>query len=1002
MDGNTLLQAQFNFPCALILDSSANLLLADRDNDKIKKLDLVKNTTRTLISNPILAGQYLSRPVAMALDTNQDLFVLNQGISARSGSLLKFDHFGYQYPPVLVATNLDKPSAMFLHTNGIIYFTELGAGTGLGTLRTINRLVTNGVPGAALIADLNVPQGLVRLSSGYLAISESASHVLRLVNETGLTVLTIGKKGISGSRDGYFENVSFCQPQGLAVAPSGVLLVADRMNHRVRMVGLDNTVTTLYGIDLAYWLSNFPGWEDGDVDYAEAREPVGLAIDQSGNVYASEVAYHIIRKVTGGANLTAPSSGSGSTNYPGLTVYPPLVSREEGYFPSGVRIYLTNQNSSPLLEKQFYYTTDGSVPTTNSAMAYWLAGDIYYLDWLQPINDLRSLRILPVLGGFQGTIISGHAPGTNVVGVPYDESVPLAASAGSIPIIPVVAVLANNQVIKSLQFKVEIKPEGNAKPVYNVETMSLTNEMFIPYASPGSGVQFISLPYTNGTAMGIGVAFIGTGSRLNISSFAQVAMLKVAMPVDGKLGDRYSIKVKEVYATSDGISRVVFATNMPDASLMLTNYSYLVGDTTTEADWVSGATQPKGIGYGAGAFGDDLLGNDDVNNAFYASVGIRVPPEFSDLFDAMDAFPWGNPPEPGGDGVIRYLDWETILLRSLKMPFPDGVDPNADVSRVRFWDSGFRKQAFVSGVAVKSKMFVPLALSSTVSNSWFTEATIRAGTLENVRWGQSVDVPISVQVAPGYAIGGMQFRATVEPSEGAVALDQSISFIAAAGKPAPSQSSLVGVGDLVCGWSFPFSQGGTTPLLSEGSNYLGFIRIPVPSVINNPCSYTLRFSYVDGAPDFSQQYNLDSIPGIIWVGGAASMPAPQTSDEWKKHYFGSYTNLWAADNMDPDGDGIPNWKAYEQHLDPISLRLFVPTLTNQASQLSIKWFGASGVDYAVEKTSDPLLQTWTNLAVSTGQGMPVELLDVVGGERRVFYRLKRSFAVGAAKSVSQK
>ena len=53
-----------------------------------------------------------------------------------------------------------------------------------------------------------------------------------------------------------------------------------------------------------------------------------------------------------------------------------------------------------------------------------------------------------------------------------------------------------------------------------------------------------------------------------------------------------------------------------------------------------------------------------MNNALYASVGIRVPYIGSDIYSAMDAYP------PEGDDQITYLDWVTILDRAV------GLDTN--------------------------------------------------------------------------------------------------------------------------------------------------------------------------------------------------------------------------------------------------------------------------------------------------------------------------------------
>ena len=76
---------------------------------------------------------------------------------------------------------------------------------------------------------------------------------------------------------------------------------------------------------------------------------------------------------------------------------------------------------------------------------------------------------------------------------------------------------------------------------------------------------------------------------------------------------------------------------MAPATLHVTEARYLVGDSSP-ATWYN-AAQIDANGILHRGFGDGVVDNSDVNIAFSAALGVRVPYLQTDLFDAMDAFP---------------------------------------------------------------------------------------------------------------------------------------------------------------------------------------------------------------------------------------------------------------------------------------------------------------------------------------------------------------------------
>ncbi|HAA58398.1 MAG TPA: hypothetical protein DCE42_26785 [Myxococcales bacterium] len=103
-------------------------------------------------------------------------------------------------------------------------------------------------------------------------------------------VITFAGSNKEGETDGKRAAALFSGPAGLAFGPSGGLYVSDLGLDRIRKIDSAGNVTTIAGSD---W-----GYADGKGAAAKFKNPYGLAVDKSGNIFVADSGNHMIRKVT--------------------------------------------------------------------------------------------------------------------------------------------------------------------------------------------------------------------------------------------------------------------------------------------------------------------------------------------------------------------------------------------------------------------------------------------------------------------------------------------------------------------------------------------------------------------------------------------------------------------------------------------------------------------------------------------------------------------------------
>src|SRR5439155_2397776 len=96
--------------------------------------------------------------------------------------------------------------------------------------------------------------------------------------------------GTNGYANDLGLNARFNNPLEIAIGTGGILYVSDFANRIIRAITPGGDVSLFAGTP------NVAGSGNGPVLTATFVDPIGIAADQSGNVYVSALDIHMIRK----------------------------------------------------------------------------------------------------------------------------------------------------------------------------------------------------------------------------------------------------------------------------------------------------------------------------------------------------------------------------------------------------------------------------------------------------------------------------------------------------------------------------------------------------------------------------------------------------------------------------------------------------------------------------------------------------------------------------------
>jgi sugar lactone lactonase YvrE len=298
--------AQFYQPEGVAADSVGNVYVTDSLNFTIRKIT-PSGVVTTFAGTPGKAGTadgtsasaQFGFPQGITIDGSNNVYVTDAGLIRK-------------ITPSGVVTTLCSFAASSIAVDGAgnLYV----ANTGGQTISKIapSGMVTTlaGVSGAAGVADgvgdlarfnFSLGPGLVVDSSGYIYVADSGNSLIRKVTQAGSVTTLAGKAGSLGSEDGTGTAAEFDYPLGLGVDNFGNIYVADSFNSTIRKITPSGIVTTLAG------KAGVMGSSDGTGPEAEFGRPTAVAVDNFGNVYVNDSPS--IRKITPSGAVTTVATG---------------------------------------------------------------------------------------------------------------------------------------------------------------------------------------------------------------------------------------------------------------------------------------------------------------------------------------------------------------------------------------------------------------------------------------------------------------------------------------------------------------------------------------------------------------------------------------------------------------------------------------------------------------------------------------------------------------------
>jgi len=207
-DGGPATRAQLREPNDCFLDGKGGLLIADIQDQRVRRLDLASGIITTFAGNGEKVRTGDGMPAAQA--------------SICGARAVCMDRKGNTYIAEREGNGVRKVNA-----RGI-----------MSTLAGTGKRGYTGDGGPAMAADWGAPKAIRCDAQNDIIVVDTENHAIRKIDANTGIVTTIAGGHLGDDGDGDIATrAGLARPHGCAIASDGTIYIADSNNHRVRVVG---------------------------------------------------------------------------------------------------------------------------------------------------------------------------------------------------------------------------------------------------------------------------------------------------------------------------------------------------------------------------------------------------------------------------------------------------------------------------------------------------------------------------------------------------------------------------------------------------------------------------------------------------------------------------------------------------------------------------------------------------------------------------------------------